>query len=76
MHQFFATLFALLLSLCHHTGATRPLEAIEVSPADPPSTSMMLPDRYQLAHGAVVDASYSVSACLSCRQTNYTSTVR
>lgn len=70
MHQFFATLFALLLSLGHHNGSQHSLEAIEVAPADPPSSSIMLPDRYELAHGSVVDASYAVSACLSCQQMN------
>lgn len=71
MHQLIATLFALLISLCHHTSFTAPQgEAAEVpgsvqtlSAAE--GDSVMLPDRYQLAR-YTSESGYSGSACSSC----------
>ncbi len=81
MHQVIATLFSLLIALCHHTSLTaRPVQAAEIS-FDVPSTSanapaMILPDRYQLARYSASEGSYSEAACLSCRRTDASSSDR
>ncbi len=83
MHQFFATLFSLLVALCHHTSLTaRPVEAAELpgtvitSPSDVATPSMILPDRYQLARYTTADGSYPESSCASCRRINGSFIVR
>ena len=74
MHQLLATLFSLLVALCHHTSFTaRPVQAAELSPALQTSSefanpSVILPDRYQLARSSTVEASYAETACVSCRR--------
>ena len=74
MHQFIATLFSLLVALCHHSSLTaRPVEAAEVPGAAEhsptlSSAGMVLPDRYQFARSANAEASYAETACLSCRR--------
>lgn len=74
MHQFFATLFSLLVALCHHTSlTTRPVEAAELTPivetsAAPVTSVMTLPDRYQLARYGTAEANYAGDACASCRR--------
>ena len=74
MHQFFATLFSLVVALCHHTSLTaRPVEAAELSPivetaSEPSAKQMMLPDRYQLARYGTVEANYAGDLCVSCRR--------
>jgi hypothetical protein len=82
MHQLIATLFSLLVALCHHTSLTaRPVEAAELpgtvvtSSSDATSPAMILPDRYQLAHGTQ-DGSYAEAACASCRRMNVSSIER
>lgn len=75
MHSVLATLFALLSALCHHTSLTaRPVEAAELRPAaqafsSQTASSMILPDRYQLARYSS-DSSYAEASCSSCRRTD------
>jgi hypothetical protein len=81
MHQVIATLFSLLIALCHHTSlSARPVQAAEIS-ADAQASSvnapsMILPDRYQLARSSATEGSYSEAACLSCRRTDVSSSDR
>lgn len=83
MHQFVATLFALLAAFCHHTSLTaRPVEAAELpaitsqAPDDQTSPAMILPDRYQLARYTSNDNVYAESTCVSCRRTDGSSNDR
>ena len=78
MHQFLATLFSLLVALCHHTSlSARPVEAAELIPAQTTSTTvssaMILPDRYQLARAS---SSYPEASCTSCRRSDSSFTDR
>ncbi len=79
MHQFLATIFSLLVALCHHTSlSAHPVEAAELptvmeSGANLSSSTRVLPDRYQLARYTTSDGSYAESACLSCHRTNASS---
>ena len=74
MHQLFATLCSLLLAFCHHTSFTaRPVEAAEIAPVtvqsgDTVSSTMILPDRYQLARQYRAEGSYAETTCVSCRR--------
>lgn len=75
MHQIIATLFSLLVALCHHTSLTaRPVQAAEINPAFQVTatgeSSMILPDRYQLARYGSTEGGYAEAACVSCRRTD------
>ncbi len=81
MHQVIATLFSLLVALCHHTSLTaRPVQAAEISPSlqlSPVSAqSMILPDRYHLARYTSAEGSYAEGACVSCRRMDTSSSDR
>ena len=75
MHQFFATLFAMLLSLCHHSALSRAPEPSFAYGNARPSPVLSFPDREDLARGAT-EASYAVSGCLSCTAMNVSYTAR
>ncbi len=74
MQHFFATLFSLLVALCHHTSlSARPVEAaelpgVDLTSAQPADSIMVIPDRYQMAHLLTSDDGYAGSACVSCRR--------
>ncbi len=76
MQHLLATLFSLLIALCHHTTlSARPVEAAEVpsviqTTIETPGPALVLPDRYQLARYGTSDASYAGMACTSCRRGN------
>ena len=81
MHQIIATLFSLLLALCHHTTlSARPVQAAEISPSLQSSSfngqSMILPDRYQLARYSAGEGSYAEASCVSCRRMDGSSSDR
>ena len=81
MHQFFATLFSLLMALSHHTSlSARPVEAVQLSAVQTSSSvagpGMILPDRYQLARNSSANASYAEAVCLSCRRMDVSSSDR
>jgi len=81
MHQFLATLFSLLLALCHHSSlSAHPVESAELSPtqttSETGSSAMILPDRYQLAHFSAGEGGYAEGACLSCRRMDVSSSDR
>ena len=75
MHPILATLFSLLLSVCHHTAHTH-ADAAAWAARELPASAAFLPDRRALARGTEAEASYATSACLSCSTMTATFTVR
>lgn len=82
MHHFLATLFSLLVALCHHTNlSARPVEAAELpgmvqTVPDTAGATMVLPDRYQMARYATEDGGYAGTTCVSCRRMEGSISVR
>ncbi len=75
MHQFFATFFTLLLSLCHHSAASRPLQAQMGIEGTYPTPRLSFPDRRDLPR-VVSESGYADTACLSCQQMSVSFTTR
>lgn len=75
MHQLFATLFAVLLSFCHHSAGSRSMEASVRYNVDRPTPVLSFPGRQELAR-TVSYGGYAGSACSSCQSMNVSYSVR
>ena len=75
MHQLLSALFAILLTFCHHNGASRSTEATVTYYGNRPTPMLSFPGREELAHGSQY-GSYAGSECPSCRTMDVAYTAR
>ncbi len=75
MHQFFVTLFAMLLSISHHSAISHPPQDTFAYESAKPTPVLSFPVREDLVRNNS-EASYAGSECLSCQTTTVSYTAR